>query len=82
MNGVMDGVRGVPWVVKVRNQDGDGYLLLSFGHLAESVYRAYAKDPKNSNVVRTLAKGLPNSVVFHPDLPEDNCDNCLLMAAC
>lgn len=71
MNGVIDGVRGAPWVVMNSDDVQGSYLLLSFGTLATAVYKAFEKDPDNANVKRTIAAGLPNAVVFHPRLPKD-----------
>ena len=71
MNGVIEGVRGAPWVVMNSDEAEGAYLLLSFGTLATAVYKAFEKDPDNANVKRTIAAGLPNAVVFHPRLPKD-----------
>ena len=69
MRGVVEGVRGEPWLVQRVTGDLNGaspsYYALSFASLCEAFYHALEEDGTNENLLLSLSKGLECRVLHH-----------------
>ena len=68
-HGVVQGVRGEPWIVEAL--PGEPKLLLTWGTLTNAVYISFTDDPLNPQVALTVQQGLKDCVVFRRDTPDD-----------
>ena len=69
-HGIVDGVRGTPWLQQVKGNH-QRFHLITNGTVTMALYRAQAKEPENAQVVASVDAGLRGCIILHADMPSD-----------
>ena len=67
-HGIWIGIRGQPWAVP---SAAGPFQMIAWGTLVEALYLAAEEDPENPQVKASIARGLPQTVLFKENTPDE-----------